>query len=433
MSSNDLRIDRRQFLTGAAGAAGAAALGAWAPGALSRPGGPNSPIVTKATLGIQHVSVRDAINRPPSTSPDAIMGHLGGPTFPEDPTDLGPKVPLPGGYQEVFDYLGSVNISGFEFFQYTQFGSWTQIPASDPRKTPSFQQIRAWLDAAGMRSFGTHTGGVNLINAGSTRNTQIRAAGILGHKYLGTAGDPAGNSNLVDAWQTSAENFNTLGELMYREGLKIFFHPEGTWWQFFNDPDRPEMSRTHKIDYFAANTDPRYVLFEIDSFHMYNNRSARPDPSLPQNTPNTVCITNPDGCWDAESFMKRNWKRLMGYHIKDAIRNPSETRTNVGPYVQTQTRAGFPLAGGVDGVYSLEGQIGKGYPTDPDPNVIGFRRMFTEVRSYRAKGFKFHIIESDSGPGPTPASGQPTNDAIHDPGRSLRLAKISARNLLGLK
>jgi hypothetical protein len=365
-----------------------------------------------------------------------VMGYLGGPTFPENPADLGPKVPLPGGFREVFEFLGDNNIKGFEFFNFNQ----TQFPTGDPRRTPSFAQIRTWLDDAGMKSFGTHTGGAGgLLNAGAQRNVQIRAANELGHRYIGTAGDPAGNSNIVDAWKTSAENFSAIGEALDREGLKVFFHPEGTWWQYFADPDRPDMSTTQKIDFFTENTDPRYVLFEIDTFHMYNNRSARPDPSLPQNTPNTVCITNPDGCWDAEAFIKRNWKRLMGYHIKDASRNPTEVRTNVGPYIQTQTRAGFPLLTGLagraseDGIYSLEGQIGKGYPADPDPNVIGFRRMFTEVRSHRRKGFKFHIIESDAGPGPAPARGVATNDAIHDPGRSLRLAKISARNLLGLK
>jgi hypothetical protein len=113
------------------------------------------------------------------------------------------------------------------------------------------------------------------------------------------------------------------------------------------------------------------------------------------------------------------------------------------PFTQTQTRPGFPLNGGVDAIYSLEGHLGKGYPADPgstapgarpgpDPNVIGFRRFFTEVRSMRSRGFRYHIIESDSGPGPyDPAL--PFTDPRQDPGRSLRVAKYSARNLLALK
>ena len=57
-----------------------------------------------------------------------------------------------------------------------------------------------------------------------------------------------------------------------------------------------------------------------------------------------------------------------------------------------------------------------------DPRVWGFRREFTEIRSNRSKGFKYHVVESDSGPGPAT-----------DLGRSLRHAKISAKILLGLK
>src|SRR3954466_8505600 len=93
--SEEVRIDRRKFLGAAAGVAGAAAVGTWSPWAESRPNGPNGPIVPKATLGIQHFSVRDATDRPASTDPGRVLGYLGGPNFPEDPTDLGPLVPLP--------------------------------------------------------------------------------------------------------------------------------------------------------------------------------------------------------------------------------------------------------------------------------------------------------------------------------------------------
>ena len=416
MSNDELRIDRRKFLGAAAGVAGAAAVGSWAPGALSRPGGPESPIVTPATLGIQHFSVRDATDRVDG----AIMGHLGGPTFPEDPLDIGPLEPLPGGFPAVFEYLASVGYTGFEFFNFNQ----TQFPVGDPRRTPTPETIRSYLDAAGMRSFGTHTGGNGLFTSGN-RRTQIRYARVLGHEYLGTAGDPTanapappapgappvpGNRDTMAAWLDAAENFNIMGELLYhRDGLKIFFHPEGTWWQYFNDPDHPELSRTQKIDFFTENTDPRYVLFEIDTYHTYNSRAARPDPV--------------DGSlWNAEAFIKGNWKRLMGYHVKDANRVVPAPAPPANQYTQAQTRPGFPLNGGQDAIYALEGQLGKGFPADPDPEVIGFLRLFTEVRSYRAKGFQYHIVESDAGPG-----------GAADPGRSLRLAKISARNLLGLQ
>ena len=43
---DEVRMDRRKFLGGAAGVGAAAALASWAPGALSKPGGPNAPIVS---------------------------------------------------------------------------------------------------------------------------------------------------------------------------------------------------------------------------------------------------------------------------------------------------------------------------------------------------------------------------------------------------
>jgi len=415
--SEEVRLDRRKFLGAAAGVAGAAALGTWSPWAQSRPNGPNGPIVTSETLGIQHFSVRDAVNRVDK----AVMGYLGGPTFPENPADLGPLVPLPGGFEGVFEYLRSVGYRGFEFFQLTQAAQ-----ANSPAN-PTPAQIKAMLDRTGMRAMGTHQGGTTLLQTGGARRRTLDFAVQMGLRYIGTAGDPAGTTNTFNAWKDAANNFNSIGKELLNEGFVLFFHPEGTWWTFFNDSQHPELNNLHKIDFFAGNTDPRYVFFEIDTYHMYQNRVLNP---LPGSAPGT-------GYWDAESFMKRNWKRIMGFHIKDAVRQRRGDVTS--PYTQETARPGFPLNGGVDAIYSLEGDIGKGNVPggDPDPNVIGFRRTFTEVRSTRAKGYRFHIVESDSGPGPyTAATYNPTLPPAlqpQDPGRSMRLAKISARNLLGLQ
>ena len=45
---------------------------------------------------------------------------LGGPNFPEDPTDLGPLVPLPGGWLELFQYLSAAGFTQIEFAGYGQ-------------------------------------------------------------------------------------------------------------------------------------------------------------------------------------------------------------------------------------------------------------------------------------------------------------------------
>src|SRR6201991_171097 len=307
-------MDRRRFLGTAAGVAGAAALASWATRALSKPGGPKAPIVFKETLAAQHFSVRDAITRPPAkingvAHPNAIMGYLGGPNFPQDPTDLGPLVALPGGYQEVFNFLGEAGYGGFEFFQYTQNA------AAPGGANPTLQQIRGWLDAAGIKSVGTHTGGLGLFTQGATPGTgtinangqnQLAIADALGHRMIGTAGDPS-SANTVAAWQTVCANYSKMGELFFEQyGIKCYLHPEQNNWQFIADPAVPVADRQHRIDFWVANTDPRYVFIEPDIYHMYNARGRFP---------------NPDGSlWDPISYMQKNWKRLMGWHVKDAVR-----------------------------------------------------------------------------------------------------------------
>src|SRR4051812_20014552 len=428
-------MDRRRFLGAAAGVAGAAALASWGPRALSKPGGPNAPIVFKETLSAQHFSVRDAITRVPSTNASPVMGYLGGPNFLQDPTDLGPLVPLPGGYQEVFNFLAECGYGGFEFFQYTQNA------AAPGGANPSLQQIRQWLDASGIKSVGTHTGGLGMFTQGTTPGTgtisaagqqQLAIADALGHRMIGTAGDPSG-ANTIAAWQATCANYSKMGELFWEQyGIKCYLHPEQNNWMFIADPAVPVADRPHRIDYFVANTDPRYVYLEPDIYHMYNARGRFP---------------NPDGSlWDPVSYMQNNWKRLVGWHVKDAVRAANPVAPPGNPFEQTKVRAGFPINNGVDVIYSTEGHLGNGaqaaaqpgiapkaYGFDPgatapsasprpDPRVWGFRREFTEIRANRAKGFKYHIVESDSGPG-----------GAADPGRSLRHVKYSAKLLLGLK
>jgi hypothetical protein len=72
-----------------------------------------------------------------------------------------------------------------------------------------------------------------------------------------------------------------------------------------------------------------------------------------------------------------------------------------------------------DALYEGEGTIAKGYPVDPDPGVVGFKKLFGDVG---AKGSRFYIMESDNAIGPA-----------SDPGRSLRHAKLAAQYILGLR
>jgi len=59
---------------------------------------------------------------------------------------------------------------------------------------------------------------------------------------------------------SAQELARAIVEVAQGNGLPTSAHPEGTWWTFFNDPQHPELNNTHKIDFFADNTDPRYVF-----------------------------------------------------------------------------------------------------------------------------------------------------------------------------
>jgi len=112
-------------------------------------------------------------------------------------------------------------------------------------------------------------------------------------------------------------------------------------------------------------------------------------------------------------------KRLIAWHIKDADRIIPLPAPGTNPFTQERARPGFPLNGGVDVVYVGEGSIGRGYPVDPDPEVLGFRETFTDFELSDPAWFN---TESDLGPGPAT-----------DPGRSLRWAKVSAAYMLRLR
>lgn len=391
------KLDRRTFIGAAAGAAGATALGPWGP-SLSLGHGDRrkgNRLVPRERLGLQQWAIRDSITRLDRSG----SGYLGGRNFPQDPADLGPLTPLPGGFAAVFEYLARVGYRGFEFFSFNQ-------GANGPITN---QQIRGALDRAGLVAAGTHTGGLQQMVDPAYRQTQIEMAGILGYRMIGTAGNPANPpSPLLADWQRYAEQANTVGAALRAVGLKYFFHPEQDWFRFFADPAHPELDRVHRIDWFTDNTDPRLVFFEPDTMHTLAGRARFPDPV--------------DGrLFDVDAWYCRlaRDRRLIAWHVKDADRILPLPPPGTNPFTQTRLRPGFPLNAGIDVVYVGEGAVGQGYPVDPDPEVIGFQETFER---YRLSSPAWFLNESDSGPGPAT-----------DPGRSLRWAKESAQYMLALR
>jgi sugar phosphate isomerase/epimerase len=403
MMTSGTHFGRRTFLGAGAGLAGAATVGGSAtPAMAANPSheARGDRVVPRGHLSIQQFSVRDAITR----LDRAVMGYLGGRNFPQDPTDLGPLVPLPGGFRSTFAYLRSVGYTGFEFFQFSQ-------GANGPITN---EELRRALRDNGMVSSGTHTGGLQSMIDPAYRQGQIELARVLGHRMIGTAGNPgpAGNATpaLLADWQRIADQANTVGAALRAVGLKYFFHPEQDWFRFFADPAHPELDRVHRIDWFTDHTDPRYVFFEPDTTHTMAGRQRFPDPV------------------DGRLFDVNRWfgrlaaqHRLIAWHVKDSVRTLPLQTVGVNPFSQTIVRPGF--FANPDVVYVGEGTVGQGYPVDPDPEVLGYRRWFTRFRLSDPAWF---VNESDNAIGAT-------TGATADPGRSLRHAKISAAYMLSLR
>jgi hypothetical protein len=439
----DGKLSRRQFIGASAGVAAAVSLG----GASATLGGAGNRgrTVPPGLLGVQQFSIRDATARLSIASSQRLgvpvaMGYLGGPDYPADPTDLGPLVPLPGGYAEVFEFLASAGVKNFEFFQSTQ-------NVLELGRQPTAEEIRGYLDAAGLKAVGTHQFGLGnldpatgeLTPAGETLFTFLSTLGMGTMGFSGNLSqipnnspDPANpgtNLPAASGWiedyvnpntgvrtfgfRSRAGHANRIGEILRARGVEYFFHPEQDNYRFFNDPAHPDLDTVHRIQWVLDNTDPELFGWEIDILHNWSGRvrflnavTHQPDISV----------------WGLAQAQRR---RVLGWHIKDGFRNTAQTGTWVGgppesggaPYFQTfQRTATF-----TDAIVSGEGDLGAGpgaaHP-NADPDCPGFRYMFSNLGAQR-----LYLIESDSGPGP--ATG-----AAADPGRSLRHAKASAAALL---
>lgn len=435
------KFSRRQLVGTAAGAAAVVAVGgagrAFAgKGPDPEHGPPGKKTVPPKNLGVQHFSVRDATARLSIASSTRLgiaptMGRLGGPNYPDDPNDLGPLVPLPGGYAEVFEYLASVGIEGFEFFQSTQNAN-----EFDPPRQPTAAEIRQYLDDAGVRAMGTHQFGPTNLDPTTMELFPANPAGsptapgenlfafldTLGMKTMGFSGNLSGLSTLGNSvnpttgvitygFADRALHVNRIGEILKHRHVEYFYHPEQDNYRFFADPAHPELDTVHRIQWVMANTDDKLFGWEIDTLHNWSGRvrflnavSHQPDISV----------------W---GLAQDEHKRVMGWHIKDGNRNTAQQGTWTGgppesggaPYFQTFLRT--PTF--TDAIISGEGDLGAGPgPGHPnaDPDAPGFKYMFENLKGDRKREY---IIESDSGPGGTA-----------DPGRSLRHAKASAAALL---
>ena len=123
----DKEFSRRQVLRIGAGGAVAVGLAPLGPSAVlaAPPEVLAGRLIPADKVGTITFTQRDVPSRVGIAASAALgvaptMGFLGGPNFPEDPTDLGPSVPLPGGWRELLEYLANLGYNQIEFAGYNQ-------------------------------------------------------------------------------------------------------------------------------------------------------------------------------------------------------------------------------------------------------------------------------------------------------------------------
>jgi len=310
MSNGQRRSDslsRRDLLGVAAGAAAALTLGS----------GARDGAVLRATEAKRVEDADVAIPR----ARRALMAYSARAMLVGDKT----KYPtLPSGWREVIEFAGSVGFTGIEFFSFTGGPSFSQTPNAEGGASPSAKQIRAWLDAAGVKAIGHYNasvangGAVGLTPA--TIDAALETAAILGQSQTGSH-DATNASRQKDEVDKAIESWNAMALKASRAGIPIYSHSHQIPWSFLLDTgprDEKGFTRSSGIrvmDYFLKHTDAKWVKCELDLFwahvaqHQFHSYTAADGSTV-------------EAAFDPARQVASDPSRYVILHAKDGIRAP---------------------------------------------------------------------------------------------------------------
>ncbi|HEY9376465.1 MAG TPA: hypothetical protein VIQ02_05150 [Jiangellaceae bacterium] len=423
-------LSRRQLLRIGAGGAVAVGLAPFGPGAAvaAPPVGKGGRLIPPAKVGTITFTQRDVPGRPGISTGTPVMGYLGGANFPEDPTDLGPLVPLPGGWKELFEYLAMVGFEQIEFAGYGQNaanpgGAVPPIapgnvynPAVKPAYLAYAHTLRGFLDDNGLEAIGNHgfipntwpgpssPGGAMSTADYDRFQTELEFASILGMPFMGTGGDPTNAANRnIEPWTVAGEKWEALNTLSLAWGIHLYPHNHAEAYHFLQDGPTVVVDEDRIT---GAPIPPMEVRGESGKRLMQHYLDVT-DPDL--------CQVEMDIFWATVAQHRFRW-----YYDYDG--NRVEDIFDPLAQVQAQTIR-YPLYHAKDGDRTLEPPgVGNGYIFIPfgDPRSdIDFETFF---KNQGAKGYHNPNYEQDNAPG-----------GAADPGQSLRFSEISAHNMLALR
>ncbi|GAA2377828.1 hypothetical protein [Dactylosporangium salmoneum] len=429
-------VSRRRFLAGA-GLTAAAALSPIGPASVFSPSlasAANGRLIPDGKLGTITYTQRDvptrlgiAASRALGVSP--TMGYLGGPNFPNDLSDLGPLVPLPGGWVELFEFLAKCGFKQIEFAGYGQHAS--NPGGNAPNPAPGGvttaesraaylaygRTLRGFLDAYGLQAIGNHgyvpntwngpgsAGGKMTTEDYNRLQTELEFAAILGMPFMGTGNDPtSANNRNIEPWTLAGEKWQALNEIAVGQwGIHMYTHNHSPAYNFLQDGPMVTVTQDRIT---GAPIAPTQVRGESGKRLMQHYLDVT-NPSL--------VVIEMDVYWAHVAQHQHRWRYDWNGNRVEDIFDPTAQVAK-----QTQRYALFHAKDG-DATGQPDG-VGDGYSWIPfgdarsDINYKGF------YRGIGAKGYHNSNYEQDNAPG-----------GNADPGQSLRFSKISAAGMKNLR
>ncbi|WP_328414497.1 sugar phosphate isomerase/epimerase [Micromonospora sp. NBC_00389] len=428
-------INRRRFLTGA-GVTAAAALTPLGPAsvfAASPAGAAGGRLIPRGKMGTITYTQRDVPTRVGIAASAALgvaptMGYLGGPDFPADPTDLGPLVPLPGGWRELLEALANLGFKQIEFAGYGQNaanpGGAAPNPAPGGVVTAESRAaylayartLRGFLDEFGLEAVGNHgfipntwpgqssPGGAMSAADYARFQLELEFASVLGMPYMGTGNDPtSANNRNIEPWTVAGQKWEALNVLSLQWGIHLYPHNHSPAYNFLQDGPLVTVTEDRIT---GAPIAPTVVRGESGKRLMQHYLDIT-DPAL--------CVVELDIFWANVAQHQHRWRYdWEGNRVEDIFDPLAQ--------VARQTKR-YALFHAKDGDRTAEpAGVGNGYNMIPfgDPRSdIDFDTFFSDMG---AKGYHNPNYEQDNAPG-----------GAADPGQSLRFSKISASGMGALR
>ncbi|MET8536621.1 hypothetical protein ABZV67_33405 [Streptomyces sp. NPDC005065] len=431
----DSKFNRRRFMVGA-GAAVAAAFSPIGPASVFTPAQASAAdgrLIPGGKLGTIAYSQRDVPTRVGIAASAALgvsptMGRLGGPNFPQDPTDLGPLVPLPGGWVELFEFLANCGFKQIEFAGYGQNaanpGGDVPNPAPGGVTTPQSRAaylayartLRGFLDAYGLEVIGNHgfipntwngpnsAGGAMSAQDYERLQTELEFAAILGTPFMGTGSDPtnSGNRN-IEPWTVAGEKWEALNTISQQWGIHLYTHNHSPAYNFLQDGPMVTVTQDRVTGRPIA---PTQVRGESSKRLMQHYLDIT-DPAL--------CVIEMDVYWAHVAQHQWRWRYdWEGNRVEDVFDPAAQVAKQPQRYQLFHAKDG-------DATGEAPG-VGNGYNFIPFGDPRSDIDYTTFYKSVGAKGHYNSNYEQDNAPG-----------GNSDPGQSLRFSRISAAGMATLR